>query len=131
LGRPIDYRFGVGGSWVAHVIIVPKVHLYVKYKMETFVLISTFSNRGGLSLAMQKDKTEGVNTEKVVKDRMTFHLPVKVIDRAKNAVYWIPGLTLADLAAEAIDTAVDKLEKKNGRPFQRREGDLKGGRPIK
>jgi hypothetical protein len=87
-----------------------------------------------LPLAMQKDKSESGSSgsqEKVIKDRMTFHLPVRVIDRAKNAVYWTPGLTLADLAAEAIDTAVDKLEKKRGEPFQQRKADLKGGRPMK
>ena len=28
------------------------------------------------------------------KERMTFHLPVEVMERAKNASYWTPGLTL-------------------------------------
>jgi hypothetical protein len=79
---------------------------------------------------MQKDKTETATQEKVIKDRMTFHLPVRVIDRAKNAVYWTPGLTLADLAAEAIETAVDKLERKNGATFPQRKANLKGGRPM-
>ena len=65
------------------------------------------------------------------KERMTFHLPVEVMERAKNAVYWTPGLTLADLAAQALTDAVDRLEKKKGEPFPPRKAELKGGRPMK
>ena len=42
-----------------------------------------------------------------------------------------PGLTLADLAAQALADAVDRLEKKKGEPFPPRKGELKGGRPMK
>jgi hypothetical protein len=62
---------------------------------------------------------------------MTFHLPVEVMERAKNAVYWTPGLTLADLAAQALTDAVDRMEKKKGESFPPRKADLKGGRPMK
>lgn len=65
------------------------------------------------------------------KQRMTFHLPVEVMERAKNAVYWTPGLTLTDLAAQALTDAVDRSEKKKGEPFPPRKAELKGGRPIK
>lgn len=65
------------------------------------------------------------------KVRATFHLPVDVTERAKNAVYWTPGLTLADLAAQALSDALDRMEKKRGEPFPRRKADLKGGRPMK
>jgi hypothetical protein len=65
------------------------------------------------------------------KERMTFHLPVEVMERAKNAVYWTPGLTLADLAAQALTDAVDRMEKKKGESFPPRKADLKGGRPMK
>jgi hypothetical protein len=65
------------------------------------------------------------------KERMTFHLPVEVMERAKNAVYWTPGLTLADLAAQALTDAVDRLENKKGEPFAPRKSELKGGRPMK
>src|ERR1039458_3847629 len=53
---------------------------------------------------------------KQAKERMTFHLPVEVMERAKNAVYWTPCLTLADLAAQALTDTVDRLEKKKGEP---------------
>lgn len=65
------------------------------------------------------------------KDRLTVHLPLEVIERAKNAVYWTPGLTLAGLAEGAFVEAVEKLEKKNGGPFKPRTAELKGGRPMK
>lgn len=65
------------------------------------------------------------------KERMTFHLPLEVIERVKNAVYWTPGLTLADLAAEALREAVDRMERKRGEPFPPRKAELKGGRPMK
>jgi hypothetical protein len=68
---------------------------------------------------------------KPAKERMTFHLPVRVMERAKNAVFWTPGLTLADLAAQALTDAVDRLEKKRGKVFPPRKADLKGGRPMK
>jgi hypothetical protein len=64
---------------------------------------------------------------KQVKRRVTFHLPVGLMDRARNAVYWTPGLTMAGLAAEAIGDALDKLERKNGKRFQPLKADLKGG----
>lgn len=65
------------------------------------------------------------------RERLTVHLRVDVIDRAKNAVYWSPGLTLAGLAEEAFVKALEKREKDNGGPFAPRKGELKGGRPIK
>ena len=65
------------------------------------------------------------------KERFTVHLSSQVIDRARNAVYWTPGLTLAALTAMALKTALDRLEKERGEPFPARAAELKGGRPIK
>ena len=65
------------------------------------------------------------------KERLTVHLPLEVIDRAKNAVYWSPGLTLAGLAETAFLKALEKLERENGGPFSARKAELRGGRPMK
>lgn len=65
------------------------------------------------------------------KERLTVHVTVEVVERAKNAVYWTPGLTLAGLAEDALKKAVETLEKAHGGPFDRRKGELKGGRPLK
>lgn len=66
-----------------------------------------------------------------VKERLTVHIPVPLIERAKNTVYWTPGLTLADLGERALEALVSELEKKNGGPFEQRPHELRGGRPLK
>lgn len=78
------------------------------------------------------------------KQRLTVQISEDVIERAKNAVYWTRGLTLAKLTEEALEKAVSSLEKdgvtydeKTGKPlknkgeqFPQREKELKSGRPI-
>lgn len=66
-----------------------------------------------------------------VKERLTVHIPVPLIERAKNTVYWTPGLTLADLGERALETLVSEFEKQNGGPFEQRPHELRGGRPMK
>jgi hypothetical protein len=68
---------------------------------------------------------------KIVKERLTVHLPVDLIERVKNVVYWTPGLTLAGLAEEAFAETVTALEKKRGEPYPPRKENLRGGRPMK
>jgi hypothetical protein len=68
---------------------------------------------------------------KVSKERLTIHLPVDLIDRVKNAVFWTPGLTLAALGEEALRAMVDQLEDERGGPFPPRREELRGGRPLK
>jgi hypothetical protein len=68
---------------------------------------------------------------KVPKERLTIHLPVDLIDRVKNAVFWTPGMTLARLGEEALRAMVDQLEDERGGPFPPRREELRGGRPLK
>ncbi len=68
---------------------------------------------------------------RVVKERLTVHLPVELIERVKNTVYWTPGLTLAGFAEEAFAQTVEALEKQRGEPYPPRKENLKGGRPMK
>ncbi len=79
--------------------------------------------------APREEKTP--SAPKPIKERLTVHLSLDLIDRVKNAVYWTPGLTLAGLAEEALAAAVDKLERVRGEPFPPRQAELKGGRPLK
>jgi hypothetical protein len=69
--------------------------------------------------------------DRVIKQRLTIHVPVNLIDRIKNAVYYTPGLTMSDFADTAFEKAISLLEEHNGGPFQQRTQELKGGRPIK
>jgi len=68
---------------------------------------------------------------RIIKERLTIHLPIDLIDKIKDAVYWTPGLTLAGFAEEALAESLKKLEVENGKPFPRRKANLKGGRPLK
>jgi len=72
-----------------------------------------------------------IEPAKTPKERATFQLPVDVVERARNAVFWTPGLTMAALMEEALGAHLDRLEKKRGEPFPRRSGALKMGRPVK
>jgi hypothetical protein len=49
-------------------------------------------------------------------------LDPEVLERARNAVYWTPGLTLTALATTALAAAVDYLEHERGKPFPARAG---------
>ncbi len=65
------------------------------------------------------------------RERLTAKLPVETIERARNAVYWTPGLTLAGLTESALTAYLDALEEERGEVFPQRQGELKLGRPIK
>ena len=67
----------------------------------------------------------------MTKERFTVNLPPELIERARNAVYWTPGLTLAGLAEEALIKALRRLEKANGGTFKERNGQLPAGRPVR
>lgn len=67
----------------------------------------------------------------VKKQRVTIHVPVDLIERVKNAVFWEPGLTLAEFAEHALAKAIDELENERGTPFPQRKRPLRGGRPLK
>lgn len=79
----------------------------------------------------QSPRARVEGTSRVTKERLTVHVPVELIDRVKNIVYWTPGLTLARLAEEALTREVEKREKERGEPFPHRTEELKGGRPLK
>jgi hypothetical protein len=63
------------------------------------------------------------------KQRITITLPVSLLERLRNAVYWTGHSTLARLMTDALDDAVSELEETNGGPFPARLTPLKRGRP--
>jgi hypothetical protein len=65
------------------------------------------------------------------KQRLTLNLDGDLIDRARNAVFWTPGLTLSGLAERALQEAIEKLERGRGDAFPQRSEDLRAGRPPK
>jgi hypothetical protein len=66
------------------------------------------------------------------KERVTFQLPVALIERAPDVVFFSPGLTMASFMEEALVAQLKRAEKKRGGPFPSRAGaTLKTGRPVK
>ncbi len=60
--------------------------------------------------------------------RVTVSLPVSLIERLRNAVYWTGDRALASLMAEALDDIVTEMESDNGGAFPQRLSPLKRGR---
>jgi hypothetical protein len=63
------------------------------------------------------------------KQRVTITLPVLLLERLRNAVYWTGHGPLARLISDALDDAVTHMEQSNGQPFPQRLSPLKRGRP--
>ena len=63
------------------------------------------------------------------KQRVTITLPVTLLERLRNAVYWTGHGTLARLITEALDGAVTQIEQHNGGTFPARLTPLRRGRP--
>ena len=59
------------------------------------------------------------------------------LEKARNAVVYLAGpptrLTLADLAKNALKKELERLKKahNSGKEFPARNGELRGGRPIR
>lgn len=68
---------------------------------------------------------------KAARERVTIALPADLLERARNAVYWTPGATLAGLVEDAVAEAMDQLEQEHGSPFKARSANLKPGRRVK
>lgn len=59
-------------------------------------------------------------------------MPVSLIEKARDVVFFSPGLTMASFMEEALVAQLKWAEKKRGEPFPSRAGAaLKTGRPIK
>ncbi len=68
----------------------------------------------------------------VQKTRATFHLPIDLLEEARDVVYWVPGLTMANLTEEALRREIQRIKdvRNDGQDFPTRESDLKRGRPV-
>lgn len=77
-----------------------------------------------------KAKKAAAKPERVAKRRYTIHVSTELFDRARNAAYWLPGVTVSGLVEAGVLREVERLEKANGGPFERRAKELVGGRPI-
>lgn len=69
--------------------------------------------------------------DRMVKVRATFHVPLNLLERLKDIVYFSHGLTLTDLAAEAFTDIIKKKEAERGEIPRRNGKNIKSGRPVK
>lgn len=67
----------------------------------------------------------------MTKTRITFYLPVSTVDKAKDAVFWTPGMTLSGLTERALSKYIDEMESDRGEVFPPREAEPAKGRPAK
>ncbi len=80
-------------------------------------------------MTVKKEKPE--QPPPIAKVRMTILLPVDLLDKARDACFYEPGLTMSDLVAKGLKSEISKLEKRRGEPFPPRAGPIKTGRPFK
>ncbi len=69
---------------------------------------------------MKKKKQKGSSKSGII----TVYLPVELIEKVKNIVYWTPGLTIASFAEKAISGTINGLEKDSGEPFPSRSAKV-------
>ena len=78
-----------------------------------------------------QEPKKAAKQEQPLKQRVTIHLTVDLIERVKNAVFWQPGMTLTSFAEEALEATLKKMEKTRGEKYPTRtQNHLKGGRPL-
>jgi hypothetical protein len=64
------------------------------------------------------------------KQRLAVQLPSELVEKARDAVYWTPGMTLNRLAQIALTHTLECMESLRGVPFPPRGGNLPAGRQV-
>jgi hypothetical protein len=54
-----------------------------------------------------------------------------VLDRARDAAFWTPGVSLSALIEQGLRGEVARLEAERGEPFPPRRGPLKPGPAVR
>ncbi len=65
------------------------------------------------------------------KDRITVVLGAGLLDKARDAAFYTPGLSLTDLVAEGLRRELTRREKERGEPFPQRTANLRPGRKVR
>jgi hypothetical protein len=79
--------------------------------------------------ANQRGRPSKAETQRPRRVRLTVSLPVDLVDRLRDAVYWSPDLKLAWLIAQSLRASLADLEKSRQGPFPKRIMALRAGRP--
>jgi hypothetical protein len=73
------------------------------------------------------DKPKVKKTNNPSRSSLFMKLDYEALERARNAAYWEPGVTLTSLVELGIAKVVDELETRNQKPYPPRKGELKRG----
>jgi hypothetical protein len=65
----------------------------------------------------------------VAKIRFTVSIEKELVEKVRNAAYWLPGYTIGKIVSEGLEKELKKLEEEHG-PFQQRKGEVPRGRPL-
>lgn len=59
-------------------------------------------------------------------------IPADLLDRARDAAYWVPGVTLTGMIQEGLRAVIEQLQREHngGKPFLARRGPVRTGRPL-
>jgi hypothetical protein len=90
------------------------------------------ANRRDAAVRTRTSGTKRAEPATATKERVTFQLPVGLIEKARDVVFFSPGLTMARFMEEALVAHLERAQKKRGEPFPSRAGAaLRTGRPVK
>jgi hypothetical protein len=64
------------------------------------------------------------------RQKATVNVRLDLMERVKNASYWVPGLTVTAIVEMGLKHALEQIEQKNDGPYPARENELIGGRPL-
>ena len=65
------------------------------------------------------------------RERITVALDLDLLESARNAAFYTPGLALRDLVEAGLKREIARLEKERGEAFPRRTAELRPGRKIR
>lgn len=85
--------------------------------------------RGGKS-AGKGAPAPAAKPEKKQTKPLQAYVPEELLNRARDAVYWTPGVTLTSFVVQALEHEITRLEKERGDPFPTRKQQLRVGRPV-
>lgn len=59
------------------------------------------------------------------------YIDAEVLDRARDAAFWTPGVSLSALIEQGLRAEIARLEADRGEPFSRRRGPLRPGPVVR
>lgn len=87
--------------------------------------------KGGLTTPTKNTSIQRMSPKEAPnRKQLAVILSSDLVERAKNIVYWTPGVTLAGLVEEGLIKTVERWERANGGPYEARPADLQRGRPA-